>query len=231
MVYTLKKGVIKGKPLLNAILRLVAITIGTLVVCFVAVLFVRWAGEKQTYAPPAHPWYEISAWEFRQPPKEVLCEEKMAIPDEGIAWLKVFYREGQWTLGCDGKVSIEEKIKNSPQKNWLIEVDSVDGEPLDKLIGMLSPLDSKKNFGIYSSSQRVARYLRKKSPQWLYAADAASLVRLHLFSSFWIETMLEFWPDFVLQFPDDKNTRLSTREAQELERRKKRVILLPSRSE
>ncbi len=216
--------------MLNAIFRLIAITAGTLIFAVVAVVFVRWAGLRQTFSPPAHPWYAMDTWSFQKASPELICDLAKPLNTEGITWLKIFYHQRAWTLGCDPAVSISDRIANSPQKNWLIEVDSVDTPPLDELMALLTPLDENKSFAIYSGSQRVARYLRKKSPQWLYAADAASLVRLHLFSSLWIETMLDFWPDFVLQVPEDNNTRLSTREARELERRKKRVILLPNAS-
>ncbi len=215
--------------MLAAIFRLFTITLGTLIVTGLALLSIRWAGLRQTHSPPVHPWYSLSTWDFRQPTPEENCNKEREIPTDGIAWLKVFYKDGRWELSCEGvSLSLADKIAQSQQQNWLIEVGSIDLGPLDDLIKDLSQFDKNKNFAIYSSSQRVARYLRKKSPQWLFAADAASLVRLHLFSSMGIETILEFWPDFVLQFPDDKVTSLSPREVQELERRQKRVIVLPN---
>ncbi len=215
--------------MLSAIFRLFSITIGTLIATALAILFVRWAGLRQTHSPPAHPWFAQATWDFRQPTPDETCSKERKIPADGIAWLKVFYQDGRWVLGCEGAgMPLEEKLAQSPQQNWLIEVGAIDLGPLDDLIKDLNQFDKNKNFAIYSSSQRVARYLRKKSPQWLFAADAASLVRLHLFASFGIETILEFWPDFVLQFPGDKVTSLSPREVQELERRQKRVIVLPN---
>ncbi len=218
--------------MLSAVLRLLTITVGTLVATGLLLLLVRWAGLHQNHTAPSHPWFDIAEWKFRQPTREEACSKKGEIPAENIAWLKVRFADEQWYVACEGPpISVAEKITASEQKNWLIEVGAIDLGPLDKLIEDLSALDKKKNFAVYSSSQRVARYLRKKSPQWLFAADAASLVRLHLFASFGIETILEFWPDFVLQFPADKTTRLSPREVQELERRQKRVIVLPNQDQ
>lgn len=218
----------------SAIFRLFTITVATLVVTGMALVFVRWTGLRQSYSAPSHPWFSQSQWEFRQPTAKEKCDPSAGVPEQDFAWLKVIYEGEQWRLPCENmnsSVPLSEVLAGSKQKDWLIEVGSIDLGPLDRLIEDLNQFDKNKNFAIYSESQRVARYLRKKSPQWLFAADAASLVRLHLFSAFGIETILEFWPDFVLQFPDDKVTRLSAREVQELERRHKRVIVLPNNTQ
>lgn len=217
--------------MLGAILRLVLISAATLFFSFMAITAIRWAGLRQNFAPPAHAWYTLPDWQLTKVDSQQLCSGNKQLEVDGIAWLRVFYRDGVWTLGpsCETKgTAIKDALERTKEKNWLIEIESVDTQPLDALIEQLSALDKEKNFGIYSESQRVARYLRKKSPQWLYAADAASLVRLHMFSSLWLEPILEFWPDFIIQYPDDKATRLTAREAAEMERRKKRVILLPN---
>lgn len=215
-----------------AIFRLFIITVATVLFTVLALLSIRWAGLRQNYSPPSHSWFSISQWQFRVPSPDEACDPNGIIPEQDIAWLKVTYKDEQWRLACKNEVALlADKIATSKQKDWLIEVGSIDLGPLDRLLAVLTPFDKNKNFAIYSESQRVARYLRKKSPQWLFAADAASLIRLHLFSAFGIETILEFWPDFVLQFPEDKVTRLSARETQELERRHKRVIVLPNNSQ
>ena len=75
------------------------------------------------------------------------------------------------------------------------------------------------------SGASASRFLRKKGPQWLFAADPASLVRMQLFTSLWIETAVDFWPDFVIAANDASlPTRLTERLARELERRHKRIV-------
>ncbi|MGE0527460.1 MAG: hypothetical protein AB7P49_10385, partial [Bdellovibrionales bacterium] len=83
--------------------------------------------------------------------------------------------------------------------------------------------DARKKFAVYTSSQRAARFLRKKAPQWLFAADTASLLRFQIFSNLWIETAMDFWPDFVI-VPQTGFPALTAREVEELKRRHKRII-------
>lgn len=217
--------------MISAIQRLILISVITVFVTFLAVFFVRWAGLKQTFGEPSHPWFQMAEWRVLPVKSALVCTSPEKIADEGISWVKLSYHTEVWSLPACVGTSISDRIARSPQKNWILEIDSLDGKPLDSLIGLLSPMDKTKNFAIFSKSQRTARYLRKNAPQWLFAADSAALVRFHMFASLWVETALEFWPDFVVQIPDDKNSQFSPRELQELERRKKRVILLPSRPE
>jgi hypothetical protein len=48
------------------------------------------------------------------------------------------------------------------------------------------------------------------------------LVRLQMFESLWLETALDFWPDFVITPQAD--AELTSRAAQELQRRHKRIV-------
>ena len=59
----------------------------------------------------------------------------------------------------------------------------------------------------------------------LFAADSASLVRLRTFESLWVESAMDFWPDFVISsFTAKDAPQVDTRMAAELERRKKPVV-------
>jgi ribonuclease HI len=136
----------------------------------------------------------------------------------------VRYANGAWIVKCEPDKPLADVISRSPHRNWLLFVDSIETLHLDALTQALEPLEKTHSFGIYTHSQMVARYLRKKAPQWVYAADSATLLRLHIFSSFWIETSFDFWPDFIVQSRGDKASQLSEREMSELKRRKKRVI-------
>jgi len=210
--------------MLSAINRLFFIIAGTLALCVVAVLAVRWAGGQQQFAEPPHAWFTISEWKVVKP--KVACPPKMADESgrEDLNWLRVHYTAEGWRTDCG---SITKTLKEWPHPNWLLFVDSRETTNLDKLIEELVPLEKSKNFGIYTPSQVAARYLRKKAPQWVYGADPATLLRLHMYAGFWVETAFDFWPDFVMQMPGDKNTQLTEREMAELQRRKKRVIQHP----
>ena len=211
----------------GAIQRLILISIGTLCVTFLAVLFVRWAGSQQGFAPPPHPWFEIPQWTLYEPLPSELCLNKTVpsqVKPEWLVWVRVHNTAQGWSVKCETHVPLKTLLENSRHPNWLVFVDGHNTMVLEPLIKELTAFDKTKSFGIFTPSQIVARYLRKKAPQWVYGADAATLLRLHMFSGFWLETAFDFWPDFVVQTPGDKNTHLSQRELSELQRRKKRVI-------
>lgn len=213
--------------MIGALQRLVLISIATLCMTFLAVAFVRWAGSQQNFAPPPHPWFEISDWTLFEPPADVVCSGTPLPPSVKPEWLvlvRVHPTSQGWSVKCDSHVPLPTLLKNLTHPNWLVFVDTHDTTTLEPLLAEMSAFDRNKYFGVFTPSQIVARYLRKKAPQWVYGADAATLLRLHMWAGFWMETAFDFWPDFVVQTPGDKNTQLSERELNELQRRKKRVI-------
>lgn len=210
----------------GAIQRLVLIALGTVFVTAIAITFVRWAGSHQSFSEPPHPWFAYPSWTVKKPDLEQLCETlKLSEPiaDTDLIWLPVAFAEGNWRVKCAKPTRIGQLIGNSTHLNWLVYVEANQTTHLDSLVEEIAPFD-KHALGVLAPSQTVARYLRKKAPQWVYGADAATLLRLHMFTSFWLETAFDFWPDFVVQSPHDKLTQLSERELGELGRRKKRVI-------
>lgn len=212
--------------MLSAINRLMLIIVATLAVCVAAVVFVRWMGSQQQFKEPPHAWFSLNTWTVVK--VEPCGSANAQVQPENVHWLRVHYTAQGWS-SCDNEFKTPaQAIAKYPQAaHWLVFVDSKETTNLDKLVQELTPLEKNKSFGIYTPSQIAARYLRKKAPQWVYGADAATLLRLHLFTSFWLETAFDFWPDFVIQMPGDKNSELSERELSELQRRKKRVIQHP----
>lgn len=210
--------------MLNAFLRLVAITAGSLILILFAVVFVRWMGFQQGFAPPPHPWFEQTYWNVYAP--ENICSKFEQPTDPNVmilATIKSF--GGDWVLDCPEKTPLDQLLKSSAHPNWILRVKANDSANLDKLVEIVGPYDTRKKFGFVSESQRASRFLRKKGPQWLYAADPASLLRMQIFTSLWIETAMDFWPDFVMATSDSsKPEHLNARLAQELERRHKRII-------
>lgn len=209
-------------------LRLLMISAATVAVTVAGLAFVRWLGLAQSFGEPPHPWFAMKEWRLYQPEAGEICLSKTlpssVAPDE-IAWLTIKFKNGAWTLPCEnGPLPPTDVLRNSRHSNWLLHVEAVETAHLNQLTESLSAFDKTKLFGVYSGSQTVARYLRKQAPQWLFAADAAALLRLHLFTSLWIETAFDFWPDFVVLKSDDKNAKLNERERHELERRHKRII-------
>jgi hypothetical protein len=206
----------------------VLISSGTLFLTFLAVVFVRWVGSQQMFAEPPHPWFASSEWIVKKPDPEQLCSKiKLnGVADTDLIWIPVHFSGEEWRVKCAKDLPLNQVLAAHKHPRWLIFVEANDTTYLDKLVASIQPFDKNKSFGVLAPSQLVARSLRKQAPQWVYAADAATLLRLHIFTSFWIETAFDFWPDFIVQLPQDKNSQISERELRELQRRKKRVIAL-----
>lgn len=209
----------------QAVLRLALITLGTLILVFFALFFMRWMGSQQAFQAPPHPWFDQPEWKVVEPDASSACHPK--IPEDWIAYISVRKSKGDWWVQCQEPKLLNDVLNESPTRQWLLRVDANETSDLDKFVEIVSKHDQSKVFGIQARSQTVARYLRKKSPQWVYAADTASLLRLHLFTSLWLETAMEFWPDFVIATsnPDlETGGELHPREADEIKRRQKRVL-------
>lgn len=209
--------------MLSAFIRLGLISLGSLIVIVLAVVFVRWMGFQQGFAEPSHPWYQQSQWNIEKPSD--VCSNFKQSPG-AIAYANVHFHEGAWLVECRaGTLPLDQVLKNSPHPDWLLHVKANDSANLDNLVEIVGAHDATKKFGVMTDSQRASRFLRKKSPQWLFAADPASLLRLQIFSSLWIETAMDFWPDFVVATNDASlPTHLNVRMADELIRRHKRIV-------
>ncbi|NJL25950.1 MAG: hypothetical protein HC902_12825 [Calothrix sp. SM1_5_4] len=163
------------------------------------VVLLRWVGLHQVYVPPPHPLFERPSWFVYAPAPEQLCA-KASYPEDTIVFAPVHRdrEQDRWVVRCPAPLSLEELLSESPQKEWMLKIEQAEPADLDKFVENVSKFDRKKSFLIASASQRVARYLREKAPQWLFAADNSSLLRLHLFQGLWLEPAMDFWPDFVL---------------------------------
>lgn len=204
----------------NAYVRLALITVATLIVVVFAVFFVRTMGLQQVFAEPPHPWFEQKTWAVYRPKEPCLKIEQL--PAATILMVETQFDQGEWRTACG---TLDQLLSASPYPDWILRVKANDAANLDQLVETVSRFDAKKKFGFVSDSQRAARFLRKKGPQWLYAADPASLVRMQMFTSLWIETAMDFWPDFVFATDDAHSpAHLPERLARELERRHKRII-------
>ncbi|MGE4131648.1 MAG: hypothetical protein AB7F86_08410 [Bdellovibrionales bacterium] len=212
--------------MIQALAKLSAVVIGTLVVTGMALTVVRWAGLRQQFVAPKHPWFELNQWKLvdLEPGRTCLAERLAQAETTDIVVIRTFQKERAWWVDCPAKQKLTEFLQAHPRPHYLIHVDTKDTVGLEPLAEELKAFDSQMSFGIWSSTQSAARFLRKTAPNWLFAADAASLLRLHLFASLGVETAFEFWPDFVIEDPKDPLTKLTAREREELDRRKKPII-------
>ena len=199
----------------SAVLRIIAITAGCLILGVFAVFFIRTMGLKQNFAPPPHKWFENTEWRIWNPPG---CVPGPA-PNGWIRAITVHSKNGEWLDECGQPVA--ESIKDA--SDVLLIVKATETELLDKLVENVGAFDRTKRFAVAAEAQRVARSLRHKAPQWIFAADSASLMRLRLFSGLWIETAIDFWPDFVIATSSGSHA-FEPRMRQELTRRGRRIV-------
>lgn len=211
--------------MIGALGRLLAISSSVLILFVVAVFLLRWLGFQQTYAVPPHPWFQMEQWNIALPTPPSPCVSDLPTADR-IVYEHVTWTKDGWQTACH--VPLATRLGESSQRDWLLQVDMAGNADLDQLVRTVSAFDKEKYFAVYAPAQQVARYLRKQAPQWLFAADSGTLLRLHLFASLWLEPVLEFWPDFVLVTgnPND-GSQLNEREIQELRRRKRYAVPFP----
>ena len=215
--------------MLKAFLKLGLLTAAFLSLTVFAVFFVRWLGFQMVFAPPPHPWFAQDFWYVYSAPPEVVCTGKPVasnVPkNEWLVSIPVKRLDNDWVIPCEKPLPLAEFLKKETHPNLILHVQATDTWDLDKLVATVSPYEKDKKFALYTDSQKVAMFLRKKAPQWLFAADPSSLARMTVFESLWIETAMDFWPDFVISsLAPDAQLKIDERLAREFERRKKRVV-------
>lgn len=210
--------------MIRALLRLSVISIAAVIVVFLGLFFMRTVGNRQVFQAPPHSWFQKADWKIYRPGALVACSPQA--PADWIINIRVRRKDHEWLVDCESPKPLAEVLGQSKHVDWLLSVEGNETTDLDKFVDIVGQHDQDKAFAIHARSQTLARYLRKKSPQWIYAADTASLLRLHLFSSLWLETAMDFWPDFVIAGLQNKasGSMIEVREAEELKRRQKRIV-------
>lgn len=210
--------------MVKAFARLGLITAVSLIVIILGLFSARQLGQMQVFSEPNHPWFRQRNWSIYTPGLAEICSEKFKPDPSWLVQLPLKYENDEWSVPCPGgSRTLKEYFSSAEHTNWLLKPEANDTTYLDRLVETVGKFDKNKRFAVLSHSQRVARYLRIKAPQWLYAADNASLVRLQMFESLWLETATDFWPDFVITSQSGES-ELSDRSAKELERRHKRIV-------
>ena len=209
--------------MVNAILRILFVSLAVVAVVAGFIVLARNTARQEPQTPP-HPWFDRPMWHVRAPTAADLCARPPAAAPDVILVLPVHRTPARWQVACPTEPALDEYLAASPHADWLIDVAAGAGEDLDDFVKVVSRVPGKR-IGIHAASQRAARALRKKEPRWVYAADDASLLRLHLFTSLFLETVVEFWPDFVIAGDRVQGAnRLTAREVAELNRRRKRIL-------
>ena len=214
--------------MVNAVLRLVLLALGFLILAFFVVIALRYMGLHQSFTAPSHPWFEREFWGIYNSAPNDLCQNPDLDQKPGQNWIVTIplkRHEEEWLIPCTNPMSLTEFLKRTKHRDFLLNILAHDTWSLDKLVEIIKPYDETKHFAVTTDSQKVAMFLRKKAPQWLFAADSSSLLRLRTFESFYIESVIDFWPDFVISNLSLKDKlQIDERTAAELLRRKKRLI-------
>lgn len=216
--------------MIRAFLKLLAITALTSILTVLAVLSVRWMGLQQEFKAPPHPWFEQAQWKIAAPRAEEFCRgdnlDARLPANNWIVTVPILRKGEEWLIPCASPITLEKFLAGQTHTNWILNIQAHDTWSLDKLVDIVAPFEKDKRFAVITGSQKVAVFLRKKAPQWLFAADRTVLARFRVFESLWIEPAMEFWPDFVITSFNEKvdGFRLDERGAAELLRRHKRII-------
>ena len=207
----------------NALLRLVLVTCAVVLVIAGFIFAARGAGRQEGQVPP-HPWFDRPTWDVRAPDPDRVCAHPPAADPAVIYLIPVRKTLARWEVRCALAPAVTEFLAASAHADWLFDVEAGAGEDLDNFVDNVNTRPGLR-VGIRARSQRAARALRKKAPGWVFAADDASLLRLHLFTSLFLESVFDFWPDFVIADGATKGAaKLSAREATEVTRRRKRLL-------
>ena len=225
----------------HPLLRLVVLTIFVLTATAVASQAMRWFGAQQQYAPALHPFMDGHPWRVaRLDPAH--CDEAgidnlMSLKD-WVLWIDVQPSGAdEFKIVCPAEPlelgpsatgpPLQAVVERLAAKHVIFNVRAIDASAADKFLNSLAGFsDKKSDVGIASPSQSFLRTLRKRRPDWLYAADSSTWAKLKMFSTMGIETAADLWPDFfVASFDSSAPNFFSLAGAKEILRRKKVVLL------
>lgn len=224
------------------LLRLLGLSLIVLALGAGASLMLRWMGAQQQFLAVDHPWMKEAAWRVaRLAPDHCDAaglDDLLALDANWVVWIdlqptaengfKIVCPAKPFEMGpaSDGPLlkAIVEKLAAKPV---IFNVRALDpgsaGRFLDELTGFT---DKKRDVGIASPSQSLLRTLRKRRPDWLYAADASTWAKLKIFSTIGIESAADLWPDFFVASSEKQDPGFfSLAAAKEISRRKKVILL------
>jgi hypothetical protein len=207
------------------------------------IALLRFTGMQKIPPISTHPWAQMKPWKVVRLTSDT-CDVKglknlISTNPKAFIWLDVRRSATQWEIVCPEK-TLYEIVKEQPSSFTLEQA-----LPLVKNQGVIfngrvrEPLSSgeflriltewapdKTDIGIASASQGWLHDLRKKRPQWMFAADVATWTKLKLFSMIGAEPALELGADFFVTSlsPNDPNA-FTAASAKEIARRKKPLLL------
>lgn len=216
--------------MLSSFMRLLAIAVTVVILTIFALFCARQMGLHQTFEAPPHPWFKQAFWWIYDAPAAEFCGsatklDKSLPSHDWIVTLPIKRDHEDWLVKCPEPVLLKDFLSRMPHVNWMLRIDEHGTWGMDKLSELLRSFEDKDAFGVATEAQKVSIYMRANAAEALYAADEPTLLRFRMFETLWIETAMDFPPDFVRLSPElVKEVDLDGRSIEELRRRKKRLI-------
>lgn len=212
---------------MSAFLRLVLITVISVIFLGAGLLGLRIAGSLQSFEKVHHPWMERNFLLILNKECSLAgLERSQQEQPDAILTLNLKPKEDEtWEVECEPAYPLGEVLRKMPKGSFIFNINSSGDLGFENLKRDLKALENNRSVGLMSPSHTVSKRLRKEFPQWLFGADPTTLVKLHLYEALFIETMADVWPDFFVTGPDPRAPEfLAARLVQELVRRKKLII-------
>jgi hypothetical protein len=230
----------------HPLLRLLSLTAIAIVMALTAMMGLRWLGSQEKFSPSRHPWMNGSPWRLARlaptPCDQGALGELLRLDEAWKIWLDVRQNPmHDWTIVCpehpfalDGAgrqpekpLRLKDVLGQLRNRGVIFNVMALDMPAANSFLQTIESWAGKReDIGIASPVQSLLRELRKKRPEWLFAADSSTWTKLKMYSGFGIETAVDLWPDFFIASDDPAAPNFfSIPAANEIARRNKALLL------
>ena len=227
----------------SPLFRLVSVTVLVVAIVVIILMFLRFVGSEQQFAPTPHPWMDKKHWLLaRLSPKDcsqVALEQMLELGPEWMIWIDVQPTEQlELNMVCPEKhlFEIKSPAKQGPKlaqvlpllknRDVIFNLRATDVSAGTPFLKLFDDLKDQKHIGVASASQGLLRDLRKKRAEWLFAADASTWTKLKFFGAFGVQTAIELWPDFFVASQEAAEPNAYDQTAAIEINRRKKVLLL-----
>lgn len=223
--------------------RLVSVTAIVLGIVMISLMFLRYVGSEQQFAPTPHPWMQKKHWLIaRLSPEDcsqMALEQLLELGSEWMIWIDVQPdADLAFSVVCPEKQLFEVRSPASKgpkltqilpllkSRDVIFNLRATDISASTPFLKLFDHWEDQKRIGVASASQGLIRDLRKKRAEWLFAADASTWTKLKFAEAFGLETAVDLWADFFVASPDSNEPNFyDQKAAREIARRKKILVL------
>lgn len=205
---------------MNAVLRLVLLSIFALALCGIALLTVQRLGSNPTISIIRHPWASQAPWSFARMSR---CPENIqALPSYiqqiqpgEIWWIDVYPKDGgnEWRVFCTDQsishltqqgfgpdLSLKDVLDQVLKFNLdvVLNIHTRTDRNVESILDDMKAWEKSEHVGLISPVRSPITKLRKERPQWIFGSDQPSLAKAFTFESWGILGITELWPDFYV---------------------------------